>query len=70
MAGNQDTEAHRHTYLEGKSELSGLSESEHTGGLENLKTPRPNRQGGGEGSIFKRKLTDTGEYLGGVIVEA
>jgi len=35
MAGNQDTEAYRQPYLQGKGEKLGHNESEHRGGLEN-----------------------------------
>ena len=70
MEGNRDVEAYRQTYLEDRCELSGLSESEHIGGLENDLSQRSNHRIRGEGNMFHRKLTETMKHFGGVIVEA
>lgn len=70
MTRNQDVEAYRQTYRKGKSEWSGRSESEHRSGRESEKPWRPNLQPESEGSKFNRKLTDTVELFGGVVVAA
>jgi hypothetical protein len=70
MEGNRDAEAYRQTYLEDRCELSGLSESEHIGGLENILFQRPSHPKFGEGNMFHRKLTETRKHFGGVVVEA
>lgn len=51
MARNQDVEAYRQTYLQGKCELSGRSESKHTGGLENGVNRRPSLRLRSEGNM-------------------